>query len=323
MSKLLKSLSPTTLAALDGLTLRARHIIEGFVAGSHRSHFQGSSVEFSEYREYVQGDEIRHVDWKVYGRTDKLFVKRYVDETNLHAYLVLDQSASMSYRSGSAALEKLEYAKCVLAALAWLMLRKGDSVGVAQVDTKIQQWLPAASHIRHWDRILEVFENPHEDVESTLPNRKKRQKRQKRGGPLAGTDLGSVLSDVAGRLRQRSVVVVASDFLDDLQPLLAAVEQLRLSGHDVVLFQVLDRDEVTFPFTGNVKFEDLELASTTELETNSVRQEYLELFEQAQEELTSRSRNLGAGFQCVVSDEDFGQALHGFLTSYAAQRRTV
>ena len=323
MSKLLKSLSPTTLAALDGLTLRARHIIEGFVAGSHRSHFQGSSVEFSEYREYVQGDEIRHVDWKVYGRTDKLFVKRYVDETNLHAYLVLDQSASMSYRSRNAPLEKLEYAKCVLAALAWLMLRKGDSVGVAQVDTKIQQWLPAASHIRHWDCILEVFDNPHEDVESPLPNRKKRQKRQKRGESLAGTDLGSVLSDVAGRLRQRSVVVVASDFLVDLEPLLAAVEQLRLSGHDVVLFQVLDRDEVTFPFTGNVKFEDLELATTTELETNSVRQEYLELFEQAQEELTSRSRNLGAGFQCVVSDEDFGQALHGFLTSYAAQRRTV
>ncbi len=317
MSKLLKSLSPTTLAALDGLTLRARHIIEGFVAGSHRSPFQGSSVEFSEYREYVQGDEIRHVDWKVYGRTDKLFVKRYVDETNLHAYLVLDQSASMSYGAGIASLEKLEYAKCVLAALAWLMLRKGDSIGVALADTKIQQWLPAASHNRHWDRILEVFENSHEAVETPLPNRKKR------GKPLAGTDLGSVLSAVAGRLPQRSVVVVASDFLDDLEPLLAGVEQLRLSGHDVVLFQVLDRDEVTFPFTGNVKFEDLELSTTTELETNSVRHEYLELFEQAQNELTSRSRNLGAGFQCVVSDEDFGQALHGFLTSYAAQRRTV
>ncbi|MBT4694563.1 MAG: DUF58 domain-containing protein [Planctomycetaceae bacterium] len=317
---MLKSLSPTTLAALDGLTLRARHIIEGFVAGSHRSPFQGSSVEFSEYREYVQGDEIRHVDWKAYGRTDKLFVKRYVDETNLHAYLVLDQSASMSYRSGIAPLEKLEYAKCVLAALAWLMLRKGDSIGVALADTEIQQWLPAASHHRHWDRILEVFENPQEDGESLLPDHKKQQKR---GRALAGTDLGSVLNDVAGRLPQRSVVVVASDFLDDLEPLLAAVEQLRLSDHDVVLFQVLDRDEVTFPFTGNVKFEDLELFATTELETNSVRQEYLELFEQAQDELTSRSRNLGAGFQCVVSDEDFGQALHGFLTSYAAQRRSV
>ena len=320
MSKLLKSLSPTALAALDGLTLRARHIIEGFVAGSHRSPFQGSSVEFSEYREYVQGDEIRHVDWKVYGRTDKLFVKRYVDETNLHAYLVLDQSASMSYRAGIAPLEKLEYAKCVLAALAWLMLRKGDSIGVALVDTKIQQWLPAASHNRHWDRILEIFENPREVVESPLPDRRKRQKRSQ---TLAGTDLGSVLSDVAGRLSQRSVVVVASDFLDDLEPLMAGVEQLRLSGHDVVLFQVLDRDEVTFPFTGNVKFEDLELSTTTELETNSIRHEYLKIFEQAQNELTSRSRNLGAGFQCVVSDEDFGQALHGFLTSYAAQRRTV
>jgi uncharacterized protein (DUF58 family) len=320
VSKLLKSLSPTALAALDGLTLRARHIIEGFVAGSHRSPFQGSSVEFSEYREYVQGDEIRHVDWKVYGRTDKLFVKRYVDETNLHAYLVLDQSASMSYRAGIAPLEKLEYAKCVLAVLAWLMLRKGDSIGVALVDTKIQQWLPAASHNRHWDRILEIFENPREVVESPLPDRRKRQKR---GQPLAGTNLGSVLSDVAGRLSQRSVVVVASDFLDDLEPLMAGVEQLRLSGHDVVLFQVLDRDEVTFPFTGNVKFEDLELSTTTELETNSIRHEYLKIFEQAQNELTSRSRNLGAGFQCVVSDEDFGQALHGFLTSYAAQRRTV
>jgi uncharacterized protein (DUF58 family) len=320
VSKLLKSLSPTALAALDGLTLRARHIIEGFVAGSHRSPFQGSSVEFSEYREYVPGDEIRHVDWKVYGRTDKLFVKRYVDETNLHAYLVLDQSASMSYRAGIAPLEKLEYAKCVLAALAWLMLRNGDSIGVALADTKIQQWLPAASHNRHWDRILEIFENPREVVETPLPNRMKRQKRSR---PPAGTDLGSVLSDVAGRLSQRSVVVVASDFLDDLEPLMAGVEQLRLSGHDVVLFQVLDRDEVTFPFTGNVKFEDLELSATTELETNSIRFEYLKFFEQAQNELTSRSRNLGAGFQCVVSDEDFGQALHGFLTSYAAQRRIV
>jgi uncharacterized protein (DUF58 family) len=320
VSKLLKSLSPTALAALDGLTLRARHIIEGFVAGSHRSPFQGSSVEFSEYREYVPGDEIRHVDWKVYGRTDKLFVKRYVDETNLHAYLVLDQSASMSYRAGIAPLEKLEYAKCVLAALAWLMLRNGDSIGVALADTKIQQWLPAASHNRHWDRILEIFENPREVVETPLPNRVKRQKRSR---PPAGTDLGSVLSDVAGRLSQRSVVVVASDFLDDLEPLMAGVEQLRLSGHDVVLFQVLDRDEVTFPFTGNVKFEDLELSATTELETNSIRFEYLKFFEQAQNELTSRSRNLGAGFQCVVSDEDFGQALHGFLTSYAAQRRIV
>ena len=320
MSKLLKSLSPTALAALDGLTLRARHIIEGFVAGSHRSPFQGSSVEFSEYREYVPGDEIRHVDWKVYGRTDKLFVKRYVDETNLHAYLVLDQSASMSYRAGIAPLEKLEYAKCVLAALAWLMLRNGDSIGVALADTKIQQWLPAASHNRHWDRILEIFENPREVVETPLPNRVKRQKRSR---PPAGTDLGSVLSDVAGRLSQRSVVVVASDFLDDLEPLMAGVEQLRLSGHDVVLFQVFDRDEVTFPFTGNVKFEDLELSATTELETNSIRFEYLKFFEQAQNELTSRSRNLGAGFQCVVSDEDFGQALHGFLTSYAAQRRIV
>jgi uncharacterized protein (DUF58 family) len=320
VSKLLKSLSPTTLAALDGLTLRARHIIEGFVAGSHRSPFQGSSVEFSEYREYVQGDEIRHVDWKVYGRTDKLFVKQYVDETNLHAYLVLDQSASMSYQSETAALDKLEYAKCVLAALAWLMLRKGDSIGVALADTKIQQWIPAASHTRHWDRILDVFENPHESGESSLPNR---MQRQKRGGPLTGTDLGSVLKDVVARLKQRSVVVVASDFLDDLEPIMAGVEQLRLSGHDVVLFQVLDRDEVTFPFTGNVRFEDLELSTTTELETNSIRHEYLALFEQAQNELTSRARNLGAGFQGVVSDEDFGQALHGFLTSYAAQRRIV
>ena len=128
---------------------------------------------------------------------------------------------------------------------------------------------------------------------------------------------------MAGRLPQRSVVVIASDFLDDLQPLLAAVEQLRLSGHDVVLLQVLDRDEVTFPFTGNIKFEDLELTTTTELETSSVRKEYLEVFEKAQDELASRSRNLGAGFQCVVSDEDFGKALHGFLTSYAAQRRRV
>lgn len=320
MSKLLKSLSPTTLAALDGLTLRARHIIEGFVAGSHRSPFQGSSVEFSEYREYVQGDEIRHVDWKAYGRTDKLFVKRYVDETNLHAYLVLDQSASMSYRSETAPLEKLEYAKCVLAALAWLMLRNGDSIGVALADTKIQQWLPAASHNRHWDRILEVLENPYAAVESPHTNHKQQQKRVR---PLPRTDLDSVLGDVAGRLPQRSVVVIASDFLDDLQPLLAAVEQLRLSGHDVVLLQVLDRDEVTFPFTGNIKFEDLELTTTTELETSSVRKEYLELFEKAQDELASRSRNLGAGFQCVVSDEDFGKALHGFLTSYAAQRRRV
>ncbi|MCS5573601.1 MAG: DUF58 domain-containing protein, partial [Pseudomonadales bacterium] len=206
MSKLLKSLDPLTLAALDGLTLRARQIVEGFVAGSHRSPFRGVSVEFSEHRDYVPGDELRHVDWKAFARTDKLFVKQFVDETNLHAYLILDSSASMSYQAAGAGLSKFQYAQCLAAGLAWLLIRNGDAAGLALADTGIQKWIAAASHAKHWDRLIETMEEANAQSE---------------------TDLGAALQETAGRLQQRSVVLVISDFLDDVSRVLDGVEQLR------------------------------------------------------------------------------------------------
>ena len=294
MSKLLKSLDPLTLAALDGLTLRARQIVEGFVAGSHRSPFRGVSVEFSEHRDYVPGDDLRHVDWKAFARTDKLFVKQFVDETNLHAYLILDSSASMSYQGAASGLSKFQYAQCLVAGLAWLLIRNGDAAGLALADADIQKWIAAASHAKHWDRLIETMDEANAQSE---------------------TDLGAALRETASRLQHRSVVLVISDFLDDVSRVLDGVEQLRFAQHDVVLLQVLDRDELEFPFDERVEFQGLESDLMTQVESKQIRQQYLQLFRMAQDQFVDHARNLGASYQCVVSDEDLGTVLNEFLTS--------
>src|SRR5262245_54090259 len=191
----LTSIDPQTLAKLHGLRLRARHIVEGYVAGLHASPYQGFSIEFAEHREYAPGDDLRYVDWKVFGKSDKVYLKQYEDETNLLCYLALDISESMTYRGPGAALSKLEYAQSLAAALAWLVLRQQDAVGLATFDDQIRALVRPAGNPSHLEQILAV-------MESAL------------GG--AKTAAGPIFHELAQRLTKRGVVIVLSDFFDEL-----------------------------------------------------------------------------------------------------------
>src|SRR5271170_6574109 len=195
-----KFLDPRTLAKIDGLELRARLIVEGYVSGVHRSPFHGFSIEFAEHREYVQGDDLRYVDWKVFGKTDKYYLKQYEEETNLVSYLLLDTSESMSFRSDQAALSKLEYAQSAAAALAFLVLQQQDSVGLVTFDREIRALVRASSNPSHLKQLLHV-------MEQTAAERK--------------TQTGPIFHDLAERLKKRGVVAIFSDLFDDVRSLLA------------------------------------------------------------------------------------------------------
>ena len=213
----LTSIEPRMLVSLRGLKLRALRIVEGYVAGLHRSPYRGFSTEFAEHREYVPGDDLRYVDWKVYGRSDKVYLKQFADETNLICYLALDISESMTYRGPSSALSKLEYAQCLAAAIAWLVLKQQDAVALATFDSEIRS-LARGGAPSHLDPIVSA-------IESALPGKR--------------TSAGPIFRELAKRWVKRGVVVVISDCLDDLASLVKGLHHFRHRPHDVILLHVL------------------------------------------------------------------------------------
>ncbi len=304
MTNLPKSLEPKTLAALDGLSLRSRQIVEGLLAGSHRSPFRGVSVEFAEHREYVPGDDLRHVDWKVYGRTDKLYLKQFVEETNMHCNLVIDSSASMRYGSEQG-LSKQEYAQCVAVALSWLVLRNGDSAGVGIGVESLEDWLPASSHPDQLDRLIGCLQEF-----STAPLSQ---------GTGSAT-FGKVLNEAAERLPQRSVLYIISDFLTDLPLLYQGIERLRVEGHDVTLFHILDRDELSFPFNGNLQLNALEGRQTVRVDAGVIAERYQSLVSGFCQQLESKTRNLGADYELLVTDVNLQTALLAYFQRMQIRR---
>src|SRR5262245_7062595 len=247
------SIDPRTLAKIHGLRLRARHIVEGYVAGLHRSPYHGFSIEFAEHREYAPGDDLRYVDWKVFGKSDKVYLKQYEDETNLLCYLVLDVSESMSYASTRSALSKLEYAQSIAAALAWLILRQQDAVGLATFDDKIRALVRPAGNPSHLEQLLAV-------MESAAPGKK--------------TAAGPIFHELAQRLTKRGAVIVLSDFIDDLASLAAGLKHFRHRQHDVVLLHVLDPAELDFPFSQMTDFKGLEQFSNVQADPRVIRRAY-------------------------------------------------
>ena len=221
-----KYLNPQTLASIEGLGIQARLIVEGYVAGMHPSPYHGFSVEFAEHREYVPGDDIRHVDWKVWSKTDKYYLKQYEEETNLLLYLLLDSSESMSYASGKN-VSKFQYAQFVASALAYMVLQQQDSVGLATFDDGVRRYLRPAGQTVHLKEILHVLD--------VTPARSK-------------SDLGIVFNDLAERFKKRGVVVVLSDFFDDVPRIIAGLKHLRHRRHEVIVFHILDPAELDFPF---------------------------------------------------------------------------
>lgn len=253
-----KYLDPRTLAKLDGLELRARSIVEGYVTGVHRSPYHGFSVEFAEHREYVPGDDLRYVDWKAFGKTDRIYLKQYEEETNLVCYLLLDVSESMSYKSDDAPLSKLDYARCAAAALTYLVLQQQDGVGLTTFDREIRALIRPSSHPTHLKQMLHAME--------IAPTTHK-------------TTMGPIFHELAERYKKRGVVVVLSDLFDDVSSLLAGLKHFRHRRHEVILMHVLDPAELDFPFRNMTLFKGLEGWANQLVDPHALRKAYLAEFE--------------------------------------------
>src|SRR5262245_36115680 len=218
-------IDPKIISKVAKLDLRARLVVEGYVAGVHKSPFKGFSVEFAEHREYAAGDDLRYLDWKVFGKTDRYYIKQYEEETNLVCHLVLDTSQSMDF--GTEGIRKFDYARTIAAALAYLVIGQHDAAGLVTFDEKIRSVAPPGSHGGHLRRLFDLLE------------------KAQAGGKTA---IGPVLVNVADKLRKRGLVVVVSDLVGDVEDVLRGLRRLRGHRHDVIVFHVLDPAEIAFPF---------------------------------------------------------------------------
>ena len=290
----LRFLDPAVISRLGTMELKARTVVEGFLSGLHRSPYKGFSVEFAEYRQYIPGDDLSTLDWKVYARTDRHYVRKYEEETNLECHLLLDQSASMSYR-GAAPMSKLEYGSVLAGSLAFLMHWQRDATGLIAFDEQIRFRLPAAARPGHLHALLLALE--------------RLEARQR-------SDVARPLHQLAEALLKRSLVVLISDLLDDPEPVIKGLKHLRFRGTDVVVFQVLDPDELTFPFRGASKFKDLETAQEVVADPASARKAYLR--ELAGLTLLYDRELRGAGIDYVQLDTS--QPLDFALLTYLSAR---
>ncbi len=300
MESSLKSIDPRTLAKLQGLTLRARRIVEGFVAGLHRSPYRGFSVEFAEHREYVPGDDIRYLDWKVFGRTDKFYLKQYEDETNLICYLVLDVSESMSYRGPDSPLSKFEYAQCIAAALAWLVLQHQDAVGLITFDRQIRDYVPPSNSPSRLNELLAVMEQ--------APSANK-------------TAIGNTFQQLAQKLTRRGVVLVISDLFDEAKSVLNGLRHLRHRQHDLAVLQILDPAELSLPFDRPTLFHGLEGMSELTTQPRAIRTAYQAELENFHKQIKRGCLDNEIDYRLVSTDQSFDVALSAFLSSRRAGGR--
>jgi len=279
------------LARIRGMDLLARTVVEGFVLGLHRSPFRGFSVEFAEYRPYVPGDDIKHIDWRVYARTDRHYLKLYEEETNLSCQLVLDASASMG-DTPTGPLSKLGYATRLAACLAYFMTRQRDAVGLTIFDQQVRQTLPARLRSSHLQRILSTLESC------------------SAGSP---TDLAAPLHQAAEVMERSGMIILISDFLADLDGLEIALQHLRHVGHDLIAFQILSPDEREFPFDGDFEFKDPENGLVRRVSGRSVRDTYRSAFAAHQERLATILAGARVDHVLIGTDEPLQIALAAYL----------
>src|SRR5262245_10314224 len=261
MSSPEKYLKPEVIRTVSRLDLRAKFIVEGFLSGLHASPFQGFSVEFSEHRKYTPGDDLKDLDWNVYAKTDKYYLKKFQAETNVTGYLVMDLSASMAYTYRQE-LTKFDYAICLAAALGYLMIHQQDPVGLVTFDTRIQTSLPPRSKRTQLGTILSILSNLK---------------------PSGATDVAGCLHQLAAMIRGKSLVMLFSDLLTDPEPIVQSLHHLRHRGNEVILFHILDEAEVQFPFDGVIEFQDVEADQKLTLDARNMRRDYLASLKEFQE----------------------------------------
>jgi uncharacterized protein (DUF58 family) len=246
-------LDPAVVARLGTLELKARTIVEGFLSGLHRSPFKGFSVEFAEYRQYIHGDDLSTIDWKVYARSDRYYVKKFEEETNLDCHLMIDVSGSMAY-GGHHGMSKFEYGACLAASLAYLMNRQRDAVGLTAFDENIVSMLPSSSRAGHLRATLLTLDR-------LIPGRT--------------TNVSKPLHQLADSLSKRGMVVLISDLLDDPDEVIRGLKHFQFRGTDVIVFHILDPDEIDFPFERVTRFEDLETSEEVSAVPGAVRSHYV------------------------------------------------
>ncbi len=286
-------LSPAELAELGGLELVARRVVEGFIAGMHASPFRGFSVEFAEHRMYQPGDDLRHVDWRMYGRSDRYYVKQFEEETNLRATILLDASASMGWSSEPGRLPaKLWYASRLAACVALLLLRQGDAVGLTVFDDAVRARIRPRGGRRHWSEIVRALSS----VQA--------QGRTETGGPLR---------EVASRLRRRGLVVLLSDLLIDPEETLLALRFLRHRGHEVLVFHLLDPGEKSLPAVADARFVEPETGEEMAVRVADIRREYEEAVRHALDEWRRQLQPHGIDHVLVETDQPLGLSLRAYL----------
>lgn len=287
-------LDPAVVARLGTLDLRARTIVEGFLSGLHRSPFKGFSVEFAEYRQYIPGDDLATIDWKVFARSDRYHVKKFEEETNLDCHLMVDVSGSMGY--GRRGITKFEYAACLAASLGYLMNRQRDAVGLTAFDERIVAMLPASARPGHLRSVLIALD---------------------RLEPGQQTNVAKPLHQLADSLTKRGMVVLISDLLDDPEAVIRGLKHFQYRGTDVIVFHLLDPDEVEFPFDRATRFEDLETSEEVMAVPGLVREHYLKevggLIDRYKRELGT----CGIDYQLLTTDKPLELALLAYLSTRA------
>lgn len=288
-----KYLQPDVVSKISSLEMRARMVVEGFITGLHKSPYHGFSVEFAEHRQYMPGDELRYVDWKVYGRTDRFYIKQYEEETNLKGFIVVDSSSSMRYAS-QGNISKYDYAVSLAAALSLLMLKQRDAVGAAVFDTAVRSYLPPSSRPSYLQELLKMFaaSYPPEQTE---------------------TGTASALGGLAERIKRRGLVIVLSDFFDDPNDVITALKGFRHKNNEVLALQILDPLERTFDFGTDATFTDMETGEELVTQPYQIRKAYAEAMTEFTETLKRRCREHRIDYALIDTSTPYDVALVEYL----------
>ena len=288
-------LDPKTLTKIGNLDLKARLIVEGYISGQHKSPYHGFSVEFAEHREYSPGDDLKHLDWKVFAKSDRFYIKQYEEETNLRSYILLDTSESMKYQSPGS-ISKLEYACYIAASLTYLLIRQQDSVGMVLFDNKVKKFVPASASPAHLRLLLH-------ELKQIVPEQR--------------TDTGAILHDLAERITRKGLVVILSDLFDDPDKLLSGLQHFRHRRHEVIIFQILDDFETSFPFDNMTLFEGYEGWQELLCDPRSLRKGYIEEYQAFNEKMKRGCRNSKIDFVPVSTKHPLDVVLSAYLAARA------
>lgn len=291
---------PHTLMSIRNLELRARVVVEGFWSGLHRSPYHGFSVEFTEYRQYTPGDDLRYLDWRLYARSDRYYLKKFEDETNLRCHLLVDQSRSMDYTS--AAHTKAQYANTLAATLAWFLYEQGDAVGLLTFDQQIRDFLPARNRTGHLRQLMLHLERP---------------------GTGSATDISTPLRRIVEIVHKRGLMILLSDLLAPTDALERDLTALTACGHEVLLFQILDPAELEFNFTEPILFQDVESGRELLLDPVAARAAYQHRFKVHNDAIDAICRKLGAGYRQLATNQPLDLALFDFLRERMQRGRLV